>query len=81
MPFHKHPSAVPVDPAVRNPVIMRTGRPFPSSRDPDVSAPVPAVIARDPDETRPWGHGPCFHNRTWRLNPDYNLLAEGANRQ
>jgi hypothetical protein len=76
MPFDQHPSTVPVDPAMRNPVSVRTRGQFPFSGDPSISSSVPAVITGYPDVARTWRYQPPLNHGTRRRHSNDNLLAE-----
>lgn len=70
MSFHQNPSSIPMDPAMRYPMSVRAGRHFPSSRHPDISTAIPAVISGDPDIARAGRWDACLND--WMRRPHSN---------
>ena len=81
MPFHQHPSAMPMHPSMRNPVCVGTRGHFPSSRSPNIRSSVPSVITGYPNIASTWRRHPRLNHRTRRRHSNHNLLTERGESQ
>ena len=80
-PFDQDVTALAVFPFVSDPHSVRTRRLFPSSADPDVSVPVPAMIAGNPDIVMTRANRTFFNHRMRWRNRYENFLGAGCEAQ